>query len=180
MIQNNPTTSVIPGSKTWCRSARKESFAPRILRLPTVQENDQSSFDQTRDVRSSFYFNPVPVSNDPLYTGEILLFMSGKAEIAVCPAFGFMRALGESREDLFDFSGSPLAFVHEYEGRKPHVIKRQFASHKDMYWCVREYYVWFISKLQQEMTLDELGYITRDQNGLKQEFISFWLRQPLH
>lgn len=170
---------------------RRSSFDSRISQLPTVKKKDHKKDDNGITIRRSFSFNPIPVTESPLYYGVITLFPRDEAEISLYPAFGFMRTLGESRDQFFTFHNSPFAFAEENQSdrsdikhasarRKVWGATKKFASHGDAYSCLRSYYAWFVHEVVPFLSLKELGRITRDHNGLKEEFISFCRGQPLY
>lgn len=162
----------------------------RILRLPTVERINNDNSDDAVAIRRSFSFDPNPTTPEPLYRGELVLLPRDEAKIRLYPPFGFMRALGESRADLFDFSETSLAFANEVEEyssdegqelarRKVWGASKQFSSHREAYFCLWSYYVWYDEQIIPYLSLDQLGCIARYRQRMQREFSSFHQAKPL-
>lgn len=151
---------------------RRESVSVKLRRLPTVRENTSNQYDEKQNISRSFHFDPVPTDPNHAYSGEVNFLLNGRALIRLNPPYGLLRSIGDSSDNLFDFSESPLAFGKNLNYLMDTVSKKEYGSYALAYDELRAYYAWFRDKVIPGLSFTELGQLTKDE---KNKFSSFRL-----
>lgn len=142
MAQHNRTKRSKQNIKSDPDTAESKFAEELLLELPTVQEVTQNQFDQKRGIKKSFRFDPVPDHPDLAYSGEVNILSNGKVIIRLNPPHGFLRSVGDSQDDLFDFSGSPLSFAKNIDYALDKAAMKEYDTQKEAYEVLFRHYKW--------------------------------------